>query len=81
METPRLPVPRADRTVPAHRSRAGLPVSAVRAAAVGGLAWTALWLLRPAAAQVLRRLMRPPSRPAARVRRVTVVTWVEFWRD
>jgi len=81
METPRLPVPRVDRAVPAHQSPAGLPARAVRAAAVGGLAWTALWLLRPAAARVLRRLMRPPSRPATRVRRVTVVTWVEVWRD
>lgn len=70
MENPPLPALKAtERPLPALRVRA------VRAAAVGGLAWTALWLLR--------RLLGRSDRAARRVRlgRVTVVTWVEVWRD
>ncbi len=83
METPRLPVPRAERPVstPPPRPLPAVPAGAVRAAALGGLAWTAFWLLRPAARRVLRRLLGQPDRVPVRVRRVTVVSWVEVWRQ
>lgn len=78
MENPPLPALKATERplpAPAERPLPALPVRAVRAAAVGGLAWTALWLLR----RLLGRSDRATRR--VRLRQVTVVTWVEVWRD
>lgn len=78
MENPPLPALKAtERPLPALAARPlpDLRVRAVRAATMGGLVWAALWLVR----WLLGRSDRAARR--VRLRQVTVVTWVEVWRD